>query len=64
MVPIDIEGRLLAEEEVDLVFSNAHDLKCFRWRDSSFEIDPDVRSVQDLVNSSKVRPLCAALNRA
>jgi len=57
---VDIEGRLMAEDEVDLIFSKAHDLKCFRWRDSSFMIDPDVRTVQDVVNSSKVRPLCAA----
>ena len=62
-VPIDIEGRLLAEDEVDFIFSRARDLKCFRWRDSSFVLDPDVRSVQDVVNSSKVRPFCGALGR-
>ena len=64
MVYVDIEGHLLTEEDVDLIFSSARDLKCFRWRDSSFVIDPDVTSVQDLVNSSKVRPLCATLDRA
>ena len=61
-VPIDIEGHLLPEDEVDFIFSIARNLKCFRWRDSSFVLDPDVRSVRDVVNSSKVRPLSAALD--
>ena len=63
-VPTDIEGRMLAEDEVDRIFSSARALKCFRWQDSSFVIDPDVRTVRDVANSSKVRPPCAALDRS
>ena len=63
-VPTDIEGCLLAEDEVDRIFSSAQDLKCFKWRDSSFVMDRTVRTVRDVANSSKVRPLCAALDRS
>ena len=63
-VPTDIEGFLLAEDEVDLIFSSARDLKCFRWRDSSFVLDRTVRTVRDVANSSKVRPPCAALDKS
>lgn len=59
--PVDIEGHLLAEEEVDQVFMSARNLKCFRWQDSSFEIDPDVKTVQDVINYSRVSPPCVAL---
>lgn len=62
--PIDIEGHLLAEEEVDRVFLNAPRIKCFRWRDSSFVIDPHVETVQDVFVSSKVKLLCVALDGA
>ena len=30
-------------------------IKCFRWRDGSFVIDPDVRTSQDVIDSTKVR---------
>ena len=62
--PTDIKGCILAEDEVDLIFSSAWDLKCFRWQDSSFVLDRTVRTVRDVADSSKVRPLCAALDRS
>ena len=55
---VDIEGHLLAEDAVDEVFLRTRNLKCFRWQDSSFVIDPDVRTVQDVI---KVRLLCVTL---
>ena len=53
-----MEGNLLAEKDVDRIFLGDRNLKCFRWQDFSFVIDPDVRTVQDVI---KVRPLCVTL---
>lgn len=58
---VDIEGHLLAEEEVNQVFRSASNLKCFRWQDSSFEIDPDVKTVRDVIDYSRVSPPFVAL---
>ena len=62
-VLIDVDGRLLSEEQVDLIFSSARDLKCFRWRDSLFVLDPDVRAVRDVVKSLNMRLHKAASNQ-
>jgi hypothetical protein len=48
--PIDIEGYLWTREEVERVFSSAGNIECFRWRDSTFILDPDVKTVQDVIN--------------
>lgn len=52
--PKDIEGHLLAKEEVDRIFPSRN-IKCFRWQNSSFVIDPNVKTVQDVINDAKVR---------
>jgi hypothetical protein len=62
--PIDIEGHLLVEEEVERVFSSARNIKCFRWRNSTFMLDPDVKTVQDVINHAKVRPLAVDFDEA
>ena len=64
MAPIGIKGHLLTEEGVDRVFLSAPKIKCFRWRDSSFVIDPHVETVRDVIVSSKVKLLCVALDGA
>ena len=63
MVLIDIEGHILTEKGVNHVFSGAGNIKCFRWRNSSFEIDPDVMTLQDIINPPKVRLVCIALDK-
>jgi hypothetical protein len=58
---LDIEGHLLSKGKVEQEFPN---LKCFRWRGSSFVIDPDVKTVQDVIDYPMVSTLCVVLGRS